>query len=497
MTEPLPVASSLENAPARRCSAHLLEPVDGAWLAAFRVLFGLTMLVSLLRFIAYGWVDALFVQPRFHFKYWGFQWVGDPSAWQAHALFYTLAALAACVAAGLLFRVASLGFACGFALLQLIDATTYLNHYYLATLLAFLLALSPAGRGWSLDAWIRGRRGGAPALRVRENGAAPPPVARGWLCLFRFQVAVVYTFAGLAKAQPDWLLHAQPLRIWLGSSTDLALIGGLFKLPLAAPLLSWAGFLFDLSIAFWMLNRRARPFAYAAIVAFHLLTWALFPIGMFPVIMVLAALVFFEPSWPRELWSRIASRAPRQERHSQNLLESQPALAVLPPRPVQRPVMAQLALSLGALYCGLSLALPLRGLAYGGDILWHEQGMRWSWRVMVREKNGAVTFHVREPSTNREWSVPPRTYLNALQEREMSGQPDLILQLAHRIRDDAERQLNARVEVRVEALASLNGRRAQALINPSVDLARVEDGVALATWITRLTSEAPPHVRPI
>ncbi len=471
----------------RRCSARLLAPVDGAWLAAFRVLFGLTMLVSLLRFIAYGWIDTLFVQPRFHFKYWGFQWVGDPSAWQAHALFYTLATLAACVAAGLMFRVASLGFACGFALLQLIDATTYLNHYYLATLLAFLLALSPAGRGWSLDAWARRhvRRGNARPAPAPGGAVAKLPVARGWLYLFRFQVAVVYTFAGLAKAQSDWLIHAQPLGIWLGSSTDLALIGGLFKLPFAAPLLSWVGFFFDLTIAFWMLNRRARPFAYAAIVAFHLLTRALFPIGMFPVIMVLAALVFFEPSWPRELWSRVAARA------------LQPAPTVAPPKPAQRSGMAQLALALGVLYCGLSLALPLRWLAYGGDVLWHEQGMRWSWRVMVREKNGAVTFHVREPSTNRQWSVPPRTYLNPLQEREMSGQPDLILQLAHRIRDDAERQLKARVEVRVEALASLNGRRSRALIDPSVDLARVEDGVALATWITRPTSEAPPHVRPI
>jgi hypothetical protein len=116
---------------------------------------------------------------------------------------------------------------------------------------------------------------------------------------------------------------------------------------------------------------------------------------------------------------------------------------------------------------------------------------------MVREKNGAVTFRVREPSTNREWFVPPRTYLNELQEREMSGQPDLILQLAHRIRDDAARQLSSDVEVYVDATVSLNGRRARPLIDPSIDLARVEDGLGLATWITPADPAPPPRIRPI
>jgi vitamin K-dependent gamma-carboxylase len=479
------------------CSSHLFAPIDAAWLAAFRILFGLTMAASMLRFIAYGWIDALYVEPRFHFKYWGFGWVGDPSAGQAHALFYALTALGLLMAAGLAFRITAVTFAIGFALVQLIDVTTYLNHYYLATLLACLLAVSPAGKQWSLDGWLerRLRRKGG------ERTAAPPDgesgrVARAWLYLFRFQVAVVYTFAGLAKAQPDWLLHAQPLRLWLGASTDLPFVGPLFGLPWVAPVLSWAGFLFDSSIAFWMLHRRARPLAYAAIIVFHVLTRALFPIGMFPVIMILGALVFFEPSWPRELLSRVWSKALRhgmQLRMGELLSPARAASCSVTRR--SRP--HQLALAAGLLYCGLSLVMPLRWLAYGGDVSWHEQGMRWSWRVMVREKNGAVTFRVREPSTNRQWFVPPRTYLNELQEREMSGQPDLILQLAHRIRDDAARQLSSEVEVYVDATVSLNGRRARPLIDPSIDLARVEDGLGVATWIMPASTEPPPRIRPI
>src|SRR5262249_39185525 len=110
------------------------------------------------------------------------------------ALFWALAGLAAAFAVGFCFRVAAILFVVGFAYVQLIDVTTYLNHYYLAALLGALLAISPAHRAWSIDAWLR------KTLRTVE-------VRRGWLTLMRFQVAVVYTFAGLAKANADWLIH--------------------------------------------------------------------------------------------------------------------------------------------------------------------------------------------------------------------------------------------------------------------------------------------------
>src|SRR4051812_31489296 len=187
--------------------AALRSSVDSAWLAAFRVLFGLTLLISMLRFLAYGWIDQLLIAPQFHFKYWGFSWVKVPPAGELHALFWLLAALCMLVSVGLLFRAAAFGLFLGFTYLQLLDVTTYLNHYYLASLLALLLACSPAGRVYSVDALFR------PQI-------ARSTVATAWLYLFRFQVAVVYTFAGLAKAHSDWLLHAEPLRIWLLSRAD-------------------------------------------------------------------------------------------------------------------------------------------------------------------------------------------------------------------------------------------------------------------------------------
>ncbi len=441
-----------------RLRGALEKPVSASWLGAFRVLFGLTMAVSMLRFLGYGWIDTFFVEPSFHFKYWGFSWVEPLPGPAMHALFWVLAAAALALALGVYARLAGLAFTIGFAYLSLIDVTTYLNHYYLALILAALITLSPASRVLALDGLWRGRQ-----LHV---------VPRFWLALLRFQVATVYTFAGLAKLHGDWLLHAQPLNIWLGSHADLPLIGPLVTLPGAALAMSWAGFLFDTSIAWFLLYRPTRPYAYAAVILFHALTRSLFPIGMFPVIMVLSAAVFFEPDWPERILSPLRVNC------------------VFPAR-LRVPGAA---LAVTALFCAFSLLMPLRFLAYGGNVRWHEQGMRWSWRVMVREKNGSVTFRVREPG-GREVEVSPHRYLTRLQEREMSGQPDLILQLAHHIERDFARRGKGPIEVRADALVSLNGRRMARLIDPAVDLASIEDGVAPAPWVLPAPEEPPPTLR--
>jgi vitamin K-dependent gamma-carboxylase len=440
--------------------AFLARPVDVAFLAALRFLYGATMCISMVRFIAYGWIDDFFVRPKFHFKYWGFGWVEPLSASGMHALFWVLAALGFSIAVGFCFRVAITAFVLGFAYLQLLDVTNYLNHYYLAALLGLLLAFSPAHRAFSVDAW----RSRQPALET---------VPAFWLWLFRFQIGVVYTFAGLAKANADWLVHAQPLRIWLASRTGLPVIGHLFSLPYAPLAMSWAGFLFDTIVLWFLLIPRVRLLAFGVVIVFHVLTRLLFPIGMFPVIMVTSALVFFPPDWPRRLLRRAA--VARVE--------------------VAQP-MSRLGLGLAAVYCILQIALPLRFLVYGDNVRWHEQGMRFSWRVMVREKNGSITFVVRDKTDGRTWHVNPHTILTALQEREMSGQPDLILQLAHYIKEDFARRGHD-VEVHVDAVASLNGRRLAPMIDPNVDLAKVDDGIGQAWWIMPSPTEPPPHIRPI
>ena len=114
---------------------------------------------------------------------------------------------------------------------------------------------------------------------------------------------------------------------------------------------------------------------------------------------------------------------------------------------------------------------------------------------MAREKNGSVTFRVHARGFAHDQVVRPRRYLNAVQEREMAVQPDLILQLAHRIAADYRGRGLEDVQVRADAYCSLNGRPAALLIDPEVDLARVEMGLMPATWILPAPEGAPPSLQ--
>jgi hypothetical protein len=120
--------------------------------------------------------------------------------------------------------------------------------------------------------------------------------------------------------------------------------------------------------------------------------------------------------------------------------------------------------------------------------------MRFSWRVVVREKVGVVTYLVDNPASGRRTEVSPRRYLDARQERELATQPDLILQLAHRIRDDYAAQWGSPVRVRARAFASLNGRPAALLVDPEADLARIDDGLGRADWILPAPTTTPPFL---
>ena len=117
----------------------------------------------------------------------------------------------------------------------------------------------------------------------------------------------------------------------------------------------------------------------------------------------------------------------------------------------------------------------MRHYAMAGDVLWNEQGMRYSWKVMVREKMGSLTYRVERLKDGRVWDVNPSRYLQPRQLSEMSSQPDMIVQLAHYIRYDFYTKGRGDVAVRADALVSLNGRPASRLIDPNVDLTRIHD----------------------
>lgn len=444
-----------------------LRPVDIASLAAFRVVFGTVMCLGILRFLATGWIETMYAEPRWFFSYPGFAWVRPWPAWGMYLHYAVLAVLALAIAVGACHRAVTLVFVVGFAYTQLIDVTNYLNHHYLVVLLGVQLAALPANAAWSIDARRR------PAIR-----RTTVPAWMVWL--LRFQVGVVYVFAGLAKAKLDWLVYGQPLNLWLAARTEAPVIGALFARPWGALAMAWAGFLFDSTIVAWLSWARTRLFAYGALIVFHGLTGYLFNIGMFPIIMTSSALIFFSPSWPRRLLGSLG-------RHRS-------AVAPVAAAPVEAPP-SRIVVAILAIHVAVQLALPLRHVVYPGDVLWNEDGMRFAWHVLIREKHGKVMF-VAAFADGKRLEIPPHNYLTPRQDREMSGQPDLILQLAHTIGRDLEARGYHGFQLHAITAVSLNGRAPVPMIDPAVDLRAIRD-VGERTWVLPAPDAPPASVLPL
>ena len=99
-------------------------------LVTFRIIFGLMMCYSTLRFINKGWVTDLYVTPKFYFTYYGFDWVKPLNEEGMYFLFYLMVALSIFIAFGLFYRFSAISFFIIFTYVELIDKTNYLNHYY-------------------------------------------------------------------------------------------------------------------------------------------------------------------------------------------------------------------------------------------------------------------------------------------------------------------------------------------------------------------------------
>ncbi len=435
--------------------SRLFEPVDIASLVFFRVLFGLLCLYLMtLNFPTdvetpmgvktQDDIHRYYIERDFNFTYYGFDWV---KPWPGNGMYWhfaVLGGLALCVALGLFYRVSAALFCLGYTYVFLLEQARYLNHYYLICLISLLLVFIPAHRAFSLDALLR------PSIRSQT--------APAWaLWLIRFQVGLVYFYAGVAKLNYDWLT-GKTVAMLMGKRgvTDQTVV----------MFMSYSGMLFDLLVVPFLLWRRTRVFAFIAALCFNITNSQVFHIDIFPWFMICATLMFFDPGWPR----RVASW----------FLPIRDELR--PPAATATPVLSltqKVTIALLGAYAAIQILLPLRHHLYAGNTNWTNNAHRFAWRMLLRQKDPAEPIfrvaHVVDGKI-QEFPMkplqPPFLAKNDWQFRKMLINPDMILQFAHHQARSLEQRGYRDVKIYAADLrVALTGRPYQQFIDPTVNLA--------------------------
>ena len=416
------------------------------------------MTFSILRFWLKGWIETTYIDPSFHFSYYFFDWV-KPLGDFTYLIFLICGLSAFFIALGYKYTYSIIIFFLSFTYIELMDKTTYLNHYYFISILSFIMLFLPASSSYSIDAI--------------QNKASFSKVYKWNIDVIKLLLFIVYFYSGLAKINSDWLIEAQPLKIWLTSNYDLPLIGGLMQKTWAHYFMSWGGMIYDLSIAFLLIYKKTRVFAFLLVIFFHLFTAILFPIGMFPYIMIMGSVIFFESRTHKKILDYFSNLF-----YLNKILSSKKIIKEI--KPFKRKKLAIIVLSV---FLTIQILFPFRYFLYPGELFWNEQGYRFSWRVMLIEKKGYTNFKVVDKGSNTSFFIKNEDFLTEFQERQMSFQPDFILEFAHFLGNFYSEKGIKNVEIYADSYVTLNGRMSMPFIDSKVDLYRQKRGFNHKKWI--------------
>ena len=446
-------------------NSYLSKTYDSSPIIVFRIGFGLLMLISLIRFWSNGWIEELYINPKFHFSYYGFEWV-KPLGDFTYVLFLICGLSSIFIALGYKYRFSIILFFLSFTYIELMDKTTYLNHYYFISVLSFLMIFLPLNIRFSIDSYQR---------KISYN-----KVPYWTIDSIKLLITIVYLFAGIAKINSDWLFKAMPLKIWLTSKYDLPLIGEtIMHKEWFHYLMSWGGMFYDLLIPFLLLISFTRGFAFLLVVFFHVFTVILFPIGMFPYIMIFSALIFFSSKFHEKIIYNISN-------FLNKLIKSKKIFKFYNTYKIKN---TKILYPVIVLFFIFQITFPLRNLLYEGELFWNEKGYRYSWRVMLMEKMGYTTFKVNDLDSGKSFYINNSDFLTPFQEKQMSFQPDFIIEFAHFIGDHYKLSGIKNLSVNADSFVALNGRKSQRFIDPEINLYLEKRSLKNYNWILPFEDE--------
>lgn len=420
----------------------LFRQIDNAPLILFRIFFGFLFACETFGAIATGWVRANFIIPQYTFSHIGMEWLQPLPGYGMYAYFCLMGCVSLLVMLGYKYRYSMSLLTVLWAGVYFMQKTSYNNHYYLLMLIGFIMIFLPANKYASVDA--------------KQNPELKSLTMPAW-CSFVMilQVSIVYFFATIAKFYPDWLDGTFTKNLFSGIDSG-PFINHIFAQKWFYIFIAYSGIAFDGLIIPLLLWKRTRTAALLASLLFHIFNSVFLKIGIFPYFALSFAVFFYSPETIRAIFFK---RKP----------VAQPELIEASHTDTGRSLFYYLFIP----YFIIQVLLPIRHWFIKGDVLWTEEGHRLSWRMMLRDRSGYVSFKVVDKNTNETIPYSIEKLLTPKQINGMATKPDMIWQTAQKIKAE-QLQKGKQVSVFVTSMASINRKPMKNLINPNSDLAAEE-----------------------
>jgi hypothetical protein len=203
------------------------------------------------------------------------------------------------------------------------------------------------------------------------------------------------------------------------------------------------------------------------VMLFHIMTALFFNIGMFPYIMITITFIFLKPTVHLAILNRLKSIFNYQRSTE----------------PIVYNVFSKPFMVVFVIHFAVQCLIPFRYMLYKQPLFWAEQGYRFSWRVMLMEKAGATFFTVKDKQKGYEEEITNRDYLNYMQEKMMSTQPDIILQYAQYLKQQYLKKGWNNPSVYVKSYVTLNGRGSRLYVNDTIDLSLIPINLKERNWL--------------
>jgi vitamin K-dependent gamma-carboxylase len=443
----------------RSFQTSMFDRVDSLVLVYLRALVGISIYFWSSEFLTDDRYQAIFVEPRFLFKYSGFEWV---RLWPGDGIYWHLVALkitSVCLLIGFLTRLSAIMLCASIGYLLLVQRQLYADYDFLLFSLSCLLIFLPAGRRLSVDSRF--------AIEPHRR-----KIWRWQLWLLRFQLGIPYSAAALAMLTGDWL-RGQPVDLLLSSRSDLPLFESLSQVPAAAVILSYTGLLFALLAVPMLLNRWTRWVGVMLTLCFYIVG-LLVSAGTLPWFLLASVPLFFPAqTLPYRMQLFLGHQT------SGGVPQSDPA-----PSDDRKEHRSRAAVVIAALYIVFQTVLPLRGWMDSGNVDWNERGRHFAWRSMLSQKRALTDFLLIDENKGEHIFVPSTIILTPTQAGAADHHPELIRQTAVKLKELVAREFGV-ADCRVYALAlvSLNGRRPTPIIDPTLDLPSLQRRGWQAKWV--------------